>query len=155
MKKWQSRRPGGFVSGARLFCVAVESFSANQLFCDMDVVVDVIGTVAVIAGAFGAVAELKVGIFGIGFAAHSAFVVVSLVFHLFFDCFFIVNGFWRGLMCRPAGGTAQPAQKCFAEKEEEIEQGDNGEQRADEIQLRQGCNDIKGEPRPHPAMPAI
>lgn len=48
-------------------------------------------------------------------------------------------------MCRPAGGTAQPAQKCFAEKEEEIEQGDNGEQRADEIQLRQGCNDIKGE----------
>ena len=48
-------------------------------------------------------------------------------------------------MCRPAGGAAQPAQQRFAEEEEEVEQGDDGKQRADEVQLRQGGDDVKSE----------
>ena len=61
---------------------------------NMHMVIDVFRTIAVIAVAFGAVAEIQVRVLCVGFAAYGAFVVIAFVFHLFFNRFFIMYGFW-------------------------------------------------------------
>ena len=69
------------------------SILGSGFTCDVNMVADMLGAVAVIAAAFGAVAEFQIGVIRVGLAAYGAFVVVTLVLHLFLDRFFIMNGF--------------------------------------------------------------
>ena len=69
------------------------SILGSGFTCDVNMVVDMLGTVAVISIAFGAVAEFQIGIIRIGFTAYGAFVVIPFVLHLFLDRFFVMDGF--------------------------------------------------------------
>src|SRR5699024_7668728 len=69
---------------------------------DVHVVVDVLGAVAVVAVALGAVAELLVGVVGVGLAADGALVDVALLLLGFLGCLLEVDRLAGGAVLHPA-----------------------------------------------------
>lgn len=75
------------------------------LFCEVNVVVDMIFAEAVVAFAAGTIAEFELGVVGVGAAAYGALAGVSLALCFgvcLFCCFFEINNIGTALVSAPA-----------------------------------------------------
>ena len=92
----------------------------------MDVVVDVLHAVAVVAIALGAVPELHVGVVRVGNAAHGALVEVALVLPDLLLGLFKVNGLGICAEGGPLASAADHAHQVIPEENEVVEDGHQG-----------------------------
>lgn len=110
---------------------------------DVDMAVDVVHAVAVIAVALGAVAEFHVGVVGVGNAAHGTFVQVALCFLGLLLGLFEVDGLRRGFVSDPA----EQGGKVPREEQEIVQDGNDGDQSYQELTADQIKEDGTGEKR--------
>ena len=95
----------------------------------MHVVIDMLHAIAVIAVAFGAVAELHVGVVGVGDAADGAFVEVALALLDVLLGLFELDGPVVGPVGCPFPTAAQHPRQVLPEEDEIVQNGDHRQQR--------------------------
>ena len=92
------------------------------------VVVDVIDAVAVVAVALGTVTKLHIGVVCICDTAHGTFMKVAFPLLDIFLGLFQINCLRIGLMGNPISATAHKVGQVLPEKDEVIEDSQNGQQ---------------------------
>ena len=117
----------------------------EALLLDVHVVVDVLLAIAVIAVALGAVAEDHVGVVGVGLAADGALVDIALLGVGVLGSSLEVDGLLGMLVLEAALAVADGLSKIAPEEDEEVEDGHDREEGADDIPAQQSGNDLPGE----------
>ena len=117
-------------------------------------VVDMLHAVAVVAVAFGTVAELHVGVVRVGDAAHGAFVEIALPVLDFLLSLFEVDGLRIDPVSSPAAPPAEDGHQIVPEEDEVVQDGHNGDHSLDPVAVHKVMTNIKGkEGRIHPGQP--
>ena len=70
--------------------------------------------------------------------------MIALFLHLFPDSFFVADGFRRRAVGGGAAFAPHPGREVRAEENEEVEQGDDGQQRAHDVQPDQAAGNTQG-----------
>ena len=113
----------------------------------MHVVVDMLHAIAVIAVAFGAVAELHVGVVGVGDAADGAFVEVALALLDVLLGLFELDGPVVGPVGCPFPAAAQHPRQVLPEEDQVVQNGDHRQQRPGPGPGEQVADDVIPEQR--------
>ena len=110
---------------------------------------NVIGAEAVVACAAGTIAELQIGIVGVGAAAHGALVAIAplgFLFLLLAHGGLEVDGLPGGPVADPTGAVGDDVVEIRPEKDQEVHQRHHRQQRVDEVKAQQGEEDLQDEP---------
>ena len=122
--------------------------AAGRSLRKMDVIINVVLAEAVVSRALGAVAELQIGEVRVRPPAHAALVPVALLgglFLLLLDSGFELDGLVGAAVAVHLTPAPQSLGHVAPEEYQEVQKGDDRQQRADEIQPQQGGDDVHGE----------